>query len=314
MVDESEQTESIRQELQGSLDFVTGMLVFGAFVFSVLFNLCFLAVQNDLAIKRAYLVVSHPQLATKAQLETALSELNQLLLDDARDGGRPILCEEDEALLSLGPHLNTSGKELLTTLLERKTGESEDWQAIYLEKLPGARSPFRMPFLELSLLYYSWIIEVATIIFLSQSLRKPHVQEALYQASLKRRYFIPAVTALLVVPGWHLATLLYPRSAGVAAAIAIVLLCLLLAFFMHKATKVTLTPGKLNEVGFHLLISSLFIQLLTAMGDPDVVYGVFSAYKMIPLRYLTWFIIACYPLMLLEKCYKYARTIEPVED
>lgn len=303
---EDEPPESIKKELEGSVDFVVGMLVFGAFVFAVLFNLCFLAVENDLIIKRAYLVLANPELVKRGDLDEAVENLNQLLLEDVRDGGRPVLCDEDEALLTVEKHLSPRGKEELKLLLERKVGKSENWKAIYLNKLPGARSPFRMPFLELSLLYYSWIIEVATIIFLSQSLRKAHVQMAMYNAVLKRKYFLPLVSSLLVVPGWHLATLLYPRSAGFLMGAGIFLLCVLLAYFMHKATRVTLTPGKLNEVGFHLLISSLFIQLLTAMGDPDVVYSVFSAHKMVPLRYLTWFIIVCYPLMLLEKVYRFS--------
>ena len=289
------------------MDFVVGVLVFGAVVFAVLFNLCFLAVQNDVAVKRAYLVVSHPELSTPAQLEQALTQLTELLLDDVRDGGRPVLCEEDEALFALAPHLKKSGQEQLKKLLELKTGKKEGWAKLYLEKLPSARSPFRMPFLELSLLYYSWVIEVATIIFLSQSLRKPHVQESIYEALIKRRYFLPFVSLLLVVPGWHLATLLYPRLAGLKTGIFIVVLSLGLAAVMHKVVKIMMTPQKMNELGFHLLISSLFIQLLTVMGDPDVVYSVFGAYKMVPLRYLSWFIIACYPLMLAEKYYKFTR-------
>ena len=105
MTDISESKESVKQELEGSVDFVVGVLVFGAVVFAVLFNLCFLAVENDVAVKRAYLVVSHPELSTPAQLEEALTQLTELLLDDVRDGGRPVLCEEDEALFSLSPHL-----------------------------------------------------------------------------------------------------------------------------------------------------------------------------------------------------------------
>ena len=110
-----------------------------------------------------------------------------------------------------------------------------------------------------------------------------------------------------MVPGWHLATLLYPRLAGLKTGIFIVVLSLGLAAVMHKVVKIMMTPQKMNELGFHLLISSLFIQLLTVMGDPDVVYSVFGAYKMVPLRYLSWFIIACYPLMLAEKYYKFTR-------
>ncbi len=307
MTDISESKESVKQELEGSVDFVVGVLVFGAVVFAVLFNLCFLAVENDVAVKRAYLVVSHPELSTPAQLEEALTQLTELLLDDVRDGGRPVLCEEDEALFSLSPHLRKSGREQLKKLLELKTGKKDGWHRLYLEKLPSARSPFRMPFLELSLLYYSWVIEVATIIFLSQSLRKPHVQESLYHALLKRRYFLPLVSLLLVVPGWHLATLLYPRSAGMKTGIFIALVCLGVASVSHKMVKIMVTPQKMNELGFHLLISSLFVQLLTVMGDPDVVYSVFGAYKMVPLRYLSWFIILCYPLMLMEKYYKFTR-------
>jgi len=299
--------ESVKAELQGSLDFVVGMLVFGAFVFAVLFNLCVLAVANDILIKQAYLVLSHPESVTVGEMNTALETLDQLLLEDVRDGGRPVLCEEDEALLSLAPRLDERGRIRLTQLMERKTGEKEGWKALYLRELPSARSPFRMPFLELSLLYYSWIIEVATIIFLSQSLRKPHVQMALYRAVKLKRYFIPAVTALLVVPSWHFATLVAPRTAGAAVGLGILLACLVAAFLMHKSARLTLTPSKMNEVGFHLLISSLFIQLLTAMGDPDVVYTVFSAHKMRPLKYLSWFILICYPFMLLEKCYRLSR-------
>jgi hypothetical protein len=304
-----EETEDVKAELRGSVEFVIGVLVFGACLFSVLVNLCFLAVNNDIALKRAYLLVANAESVSPSELRNAIVTIDELLLEDARLGGRPVLCEDDAALIDLYPKLKGEDKARLAELLARKTGVTANWKFQYLEYLPTALSPFRMPFLELILLYYGWVIEIATIIFLSQSLRKPHVQEVLYDAVRKPRYFLPAVSLMLYVPAWHWATLVYPRSAGMLLAAGIMTCCLLAAWLLLRVALVTLNPAKMNELGFHLLISSLFIQLLTVMGDPDVVYVVFSAPRMHLLKYGTWFIILCYPGLLFEKWYHATRDL-----
>lgn len=306
---ESPREESVKAELQGSVDFVIGMLVFGASVFSVLINLCFLAVENDLNLKRAYLVVAHADEMQATKVTWALEEIDRLLTEDARDGGRPILCEEDADLIALYDKLEGAQKAKLGELLARKTGTTNHWKELYLEALPSSRSPYRMPSLELSLMYYGWVIEVGTIIFLSQSLRKKHVQDYLYTTIRKPQVFLPTVTLLLFVPAWHWAILLYPRSSDFWIVLTAGTLCAAMAGLLYKVGKLIITPARMNEVGFHLLISSLFIQLLTAMGDPDVVYTVFSAPRMYPLRYLSWFIILCYPGLMLEKWYKATRSV-----
>lgn len=302
--------EAVRQELRGSMGFVVGVLVSGAIIFSVFFNLCFLAVEFDLRLKRAYLIVSHPELVTPAQVEQAIATMDELLSEDVRRGGRPILCEEDLALIELYPALQGETQRRLGELLARKTGRDSDWRTVYLERLPSARSPFQMPFLELSLLYYGWLIEIATIIFLSQSLRKPHVQEALYHATMNPLYFVPVGALLLFVPAWNWVSLVYPRSLSAGTAVQVGLGSIWLAWLLYRAATVQLTPGKMNEMGFHLLIVSLFIQLLTVMGDPDVVYTVLSADRMVPLRYGTWFILACYPALLLQKWYHHKVSLK----
>lgn len=301
---EGDSKESIRAELQGSVEFVVGVLVFGASVFAFLMNLCFLAVGNDIELKKAYLVISQADSQSKQEVESAIAVIDKLLFEDVRTGGRPVLCEEDLELIELYPKLEGPSKQKLREVLARKTGLELGWKDCYLQNLPGARSPFRMPFLELSLMYYGWVIEIGTIIFLSQSLRKPHVQLSLYNTIRKPGYFIPGVTLLLFVPVWHWLTLLYAKEVGMGVAAVAALLCLVCAWLLFQVAKTTLTPNKMNEMGFHLLISSLFIQLLTVMGDPDVVYTVFSAPRMAPLRYLSWFIILCYPGLLMEKWLK----------
>lgn len=309
-MDDSTPTEDVKAELKGSMEFVTSVLVFGACVFSVLVNLCFLAVANDLALKRAYLKISNPEAVSRSELEEALKTIDALLYEDTREGGRPVLCEDDLALIELQAKTEGSTKALIEELLARKTGVDKNWKDVYLEHLPASRSPFRMPFLELILLYYGWVIEIATIIFLSQSLRKPHVQDALYDAVRRPVYFLPTVCLMLYVPAWHWATLSYPKSAGIPLALAITLGCLSMAWLLLKVARVTLDPNRMNEFGFHLLISSLFVQLLTVMGDPDVVYVVFTAPDMRYLKYATWFIILCYPGLLLEKWYRATRKTE----
>lgn len=292
--------EDVRQELRGSLNFVVAVLVSGALIFSVFFNLCYLAVQYDLRLQSAYLVLAHPAYATSEQIAQAIATLDELLAEDARDGGRPILCEQDLSLIELLPSLPPPQAEQAATLLARKTGRDADWLAFYLEHLPRSRSPYQMPFLELSLLYYGWLIEIATIICLSQSLRKPHVQEALHRAAMNPRYFLPLTSLMLFVPFWTGAGLLYPQELGVGMFVGMGLASTWIAGLLFKVAKTRLIPSRMNELGFHVLIASLFIQLLTVMGDPDVVYSVFSADRMRQLRYGTWFILACYPLLLLE--------------
>ena len=296
--------EGIKEELRGSVEFVVGVLVFGAAIFSVLLNLCFLAVENDLALKRAYLIISNTEHMTAGEIHQAIEIIDQHLVEDVRQGGRPVLCEEDLDLIELYTKLPEEQQTILATLLARKTGVTSHWKQLYFTHLPSSRSPFRMPFLQLNLLYYGWMIEIATIIFLSQSLRKSHVQESLYHTIRKAKYFLPVVSLLLFVPAWHWATLLYPRTAGTGIFLLVGLACLLGAFVLFKVAQVRLSPNKMNELGFHLLISSLFVQLLTVMGDPDVVYGVFTAPRMQSLRYISWFIILCYPGLLFEKWYR----------
>jgi hypothetical protein len=302
--------KAVKEELKGSLEFVMGVLVFGAAIFSVLFNLIYLAVENDLQLKEAYLVIGHAEQFSSSEIGQALQTLDSLLQEDVTKDGRPVLCEEDEALIELYPKLEAPEKELAAKLLLRKTGQEAGWKDIFIRKLPTSRSPFRMPFLELNLMYYGWVIEIGTIVFLSQSLRKPHVQTELFRQVLKPYVFLPVTGLLLYVPAWHWATLVYPRTAGWPASVLAGLGCFLLAALMYKVALVQLTESKMNELGFHLLISSIFIQLLTAMGDPDVVYQVFSEARMEPLRYVSWFIILCYPGLLLEKWY---RGVHPKE-
>jgi hypothetical protein len=298
------ESKAVKEELKGSLEFVMGVLVFGAAIFSVLFNLIYLAVENDLKLKEAYLVLEHADRVAPNQIDQALRTLDNLLREDVRTSGRPVLCEEDEALIDLYPKLDGKQKELAAELLARKTGQESQWKEFFIRKLPTSRTPFRMPFLELNLMYYGWVIEIATIVFLSQSLRKPHVQTVLFRQVLKPYLFLPVTSLLLYVPAWHWATLVYPRTAGWPASALAAVGCFLLAALMYKVALVQLTESKMNELGFHLLISSIFVQLLTAMGDPDVVYQVFSAARMEPLRYASWFIILCYPGLLIEKWYK----------
>lgn len=306
--------DSIKEELKGSVEFVVAVLVFGAAIFSVLLNLCFLAVENDLALKRAYLILSHSEHMSPGEVYGAIEVLGEHLVEDVRQGGRPVLCEEDLALIELYPKLPQEQQAFLAELLARKTGVDSHWKELYFTQLPRSRSPFRMPFLELNLLYYGWMIEIATIIFLSQSLRKPHVQESLYHTIRKPQYFLPVVSLLLFVPAWHWATLLYPRQTGTGIFLLVSLACLLGAFVLFKVAQVRLTANKMNELGFHLLISSLFVQLLTVMGDPDVVYSVFTAPRMQSLRYVSWFIILCYPGLLFEKWYRARKTDFPKES
>jgi hypothetical protein len=308
------ESKAVKEELRGSLEFVMGVLVFGAAIFSVLFNLIYLAVENDLRLKEAYLVLAHHKEFSTEDVGQALHTLDNLLREDVRESGRPVLCEEDEALIELYNNLHGEQKELAGELLARKTGVDSGWKSLYLEKLPTSRAPYRMPFLELNLMYYGWVIEIATIIFLSQSLRKPHVQAVLFQQVLKPYIFLPLATLLLYIPAWHWATLVYPRTAGWPASFISGFGCLLFALLMYKVARVQLTESKMNELGFHLLISSIFVQLLTAMGDPDVVYQVFSAPRMEMLRYISWFIILCYPGLLLEKWYRGVHPKEPAEE
>lgn len=300
----------MKDELRGSLEFVMGVLVFGAAIFSVLFNLIYLAVENDLRLKEAYLVLQHADRFDSKEITLALGTLDGLLREDVSQGGRPVLCEEDEALVDLYPKLEAADKEFAKQLLIRKTGQDSEWGNFLVRRLPTSRSPFQMPFLELNLMYYGWVIEIATIVFLSQSLRKPHVQSLLFQQIRKPYLFLPVTSLLLYVPAWHWATLTYPRTAGWPASIVAAVGCFLFACLLYKVATVQLTESKMNELGFHLLISSIFVQLLTAMGDPDVVYQVFSASRMEPLRYVSWFIILCYPGLLLEKWY---RGVHPKE-
>lgn len=299
--------DDVGKELRGSTGFVMGVLVSGAMIFAVLFNLCYLAVEYDVRLQRAYLALAHAERLEPAQISQAIRTLDELLPEDVRGGGRPVLCESDIALIDLYPKLSGADRQLLGELLSRKTGSDSDWEMIYLEKLPTARSPFQMPFLELSMLYYGWVIEIATLIFLSQSLQKPHVQEFLYRAVLKPWYFLPLSTPLLFVPIWTWANLIYPRAVGWWACAGLVLLSLAMAVLWYRTLRRRLTPAKMNEMGFHLLISSLFVQLLTVMGDPDVVYSVFAAERMTPVRYGTWFILLCIPGLLLEKLIKASR-------
>jgi len=293
----------VKEELRSSLEFVMGVLVFGAAIFSVLFNLIYLAVDNDLRMKEAYLVIANPGEFSNQELDQAVQLLDSSLLEDVRQGGRPVLCDEDEALIDLYQNLEGERKAEVGQLLARKTGVDGGWKAFFIQRLPTSRTPFRMPFLELNLMYYGWVIEIATIIFLSQSLRKPHVQAMLFRQVLKPYFFLPVTSLLLYVPAWHWATLMYPRSAGWLASLLACLGCVLMALLMYKVARLRLTESKMNELGFHLLISSIFVQLLTAMGDPDVVYQVFSAPRMENLRYISWFIILCYPGLLMEKWY-----------
>lgn len=297
-------SKAVRAELKGSLEFVMAVMVFGAAIFSILFNLIYLAVENDIRLQEAYLVLEHPDLVTAEEIDHSLKTLDELVRGDVRLKGRPILCEEDKALIDLYPRLEGSQKEFAAELLARKTGLDSNWDAFFVRKLPTSRTPFRMPFLELNLMYYGWVIEIATIVFLSQSLRKPHVQASLFKQILKPYLFLPVTSLLLYVPAWHWATLVYPRSAGWPASVLAAIGCLLLACLMYKVARVQLTETKMNELGFHLLISSIFVQLLTAMGDPDVVYQVFGASRMETVRYVTWFIILCYPGLLFEKWYR----------
>lgn len=299
--------EDVRQELRGSTGFVMGVLVSGAMIFAILFNLCFLAVEYDVRLQRAYLWLSHAERLTPAQVTEAIRTLDELLPEDVRTGGRPVLCESDIALIDLYPKLQGPDQQLLGELLSRKTGRVQGWEMVYLEQLPTARSPFQMPFLELSMLYYGWVIEIATLIFLSQSLQKPHVQEALYRAALKPWYFLPLCTPLLFVPVWTWANLIFPRALGWWACTGLVVASLGGAGIWFRTIRRELTPAKMNEMGFHLLISSLFIQLLTVMGDADVVYTVFAAERMRLVRFGTWFILLCIPGLLLEKMLKASR-------
>jgi len=309
-----EETEDVKAELKGSFEFVTGVLVFGACVFSVLVNLCYLAVGNDIALKRAYLVVSHTDRFSQKRVEEAVQTINDLLEEDARQGGRPILCEDDAALIALHAKLQGESQQLLGELLARKTGVDSDWEGVFLESLPSARSPFRMPFLELMLMYYGWVIELATIIFLSQSLRKPHVQAKLYETIRKPVVFFPVIAFMLYVPAWQWSSLVYPRASNSLVASLVLALCLVATWLLWRVALLTLNPQKMNELGFHFLISSLFVQLLTVMGDPDIVYVVFSAPRMHGLRYLTWFILLCYPGLLFDKWYNASRALRQEPD
>ncbi|MBI3927196.1 MAG: hypothetical protein HY319_16790 [Armatimonadetes bacterium] len=291
------------------MSFLTGVLVFGAAVFCFLVNLCYLAVEKDVRILRAYLVLKHSQEFSPPRIQDAIGTLGALLEVDARKGGRPILLEDDYALIRLQPELPEPARTQLAELLARKTGQSTGWKSVYFEGLPVARSPLYMPELELSLLYYAWVIEIATLIFLSQSLRRPHVQEYLHGLMCRPVWFLPVTTVVLAIPLWRWAAFAFSRpDAGLAALTAMVALGLSGVLFLGVRSR--LTPQRMNDLGFYILISSLFVQLLTMMGDPDLVYPLFSSPEMQGVRYVTWFILLCLPLNVLEKWYRTPRGVK----
>lgn len=295
---------AIRAQLKGSLDFLVGMLVFGATVFALLLNLCYLAVERDVEILRAYLVITHAQDVQPEQIGQAIDVLSRNLRSDVRWGGRPVLCEDDYALIQLQPTLPEPHRKAAAELLARKTGEDSGWKGLFLRDLPLARSPLFMPDLELSLLYYTWVIEIAMLVFLSQSLRKSHVRRFLYDWFRRPGCFLPLVTLLVMVPLWRGVCLVHEREVGWAVGLVTLAGAVLLAALLFVPARARMTEETMNELGFYILISSLFVQLLAMMGDPDLVYPLFASPEIQAVRYVTWFILVCLPLSILEKWYR----------
>ena len=278
------------QELKGSFEFLKDVVVFGAVIFCVLLQLLFTAVDHDLAKKRAYEVVSRADVYSAEEREQALR-----VLDD------PGLCPEDAVLFELQ---SPEARRILARKLGGQVTEKE-----LLRRLPTAASPWRVNQLALFLHLYSWIVELTVLLALSQTLQRPQVRQWVFERLRQARWFLPVTATLLGGPLLRWADLFrgpgqpaWPGqllAAAVAVAAAVVLLW---------RVRSRLRPEQVTDLGVYILMMSLFVKLAAILASPDTVYGFFSTPQMSGVRLASWFILACGPLLLVEKWVRNARS------
>ena len=280
------------QELRGSLDFLKDVVVFGAVIFCVLLQLIFTAVDRDLATRRAYEVISHGQFHTSGEVLEAVRELND-----------PRLFAEDAALFTLqgSPEVEQARRQAL----ERKGLTTE--KDLY-RRLPAEPTAWRVSQLALFLELYSWVVEITVLLALSQTLQRPHVRLFLYEKLRQARWFLPVTTLLLGGPLLRWASLLSrPDQAAWPGQLMAGSLAILSALLLFWRLRSRLLPGQVTDLGIYILILSLFVKLAGILATPDTAYGFFASGPMQAVRPLSWFVLACGPLVLLEKWVRHAR-------
>lgn len=285
-------------QLKDTMEFIKDLLIFGAFIFSVLFNMFYLAVERDYQLKDAYLVVQHWELVTQAEVLQAL----QVIKENIRvTGERLLLCEEDFDLIKLERESSGQIQTAVRQVLRKKFSADKDWDKIFVKKLSRAGIPYYVPNIEKSILYYAWIIEILALIFLSQTIRKKHVRIYLFQCVRKFSYFIPVTFLLLLIPFLKVTLLSYPNIEywiiSLSTAAGTLLFTILLFILVRKSIR----EKHMTDLGLYILISSLFVQFLGITGDFDTVYATFGNSLVPYVRYATWFILLVIPIVILDK-------------
>ncbi len=276
----------------------------GAVLFAYLLHLCFLAAERDLKLERAYTRLAHAQLYNLPELEIALGEVAET---------KNTLHAGDAALLERirqGP-LKVEALRLMRSKLKTDLIEPDQLERLYLEKLPAAESPLLLRRLERFLLLYAWVVELAVLACLSQTLRNRSVQCQLHELVLRPYTFVPAATGLLLILLERYLELLEYRGLWTHA--LTVLIALGAAFVLYRRARLKLRPEQLPELGIYLLIASLFVQLVGILAGSDWALALFCQPHM---HYVHWgckLILLCFPLMLLEKAWESYRSTKVIE-
>lgn len=282
-------------ELRSSLAFFKDSVVVGAVLFAYLLNLCFLAAQRDLSLERAYTRLAHSELYHRPELETALERIRQTgtslhpadvtLIEQVRQGPLKLECVT-----------------LLQTKLALQSQDSRVLEKALLERLPAAESPLALRRLERFLLLYAWVVELAVLACLSQTLRNRQVQCQLHALLLKPYTFIPVATLFLLILLERYLELIDYRGLWTHALASLAALgC---AYLLYRRSSLKLRPEQLPELGIYLLIASLFVQLAGILAGSDWALSLFCQPHM---RYVHWgcrLIMLCFPLMVLEKAWE----------
>jgi hypothetical protein len=292
--------KTAQEELKSVIEFLKDLIVFAAAIFAFFFNLYYLAVEKDFALKEAYLTIQHRNVMSEAEVLKALTTISQESVKGNLN--RFTLCGDDFELILFEREAKGETLNKIRELLHNKLKVDSDWEKVFVRNLSRAGSPFYMPSLEQFILYYSWIIQILLLIFLSQTVQKPHVQASLFKCIRKAYWSVPILFVTLGGPFLKLIRLSYGRHYNgwflLFVTSVMALGCSLLLFFLIRRT---LSQKRMTDVGCYLLISSFFLSFLAILGGQEMVYTTFGTSYVIYLRYVSWFILICIPIIICER-------------
>ena len=280
-------------EVHNSLEFLKDLMIFGAFIFASIFILSYSVIQKDFSIKDAYHIIKQSEVFEKVDILKALKILEKYNIKGKKNR-RLYICEEDYDLILFQEKATGDIKKKLDILLKKKFAADDDYKKIFAKKISRAGIPFFMPHLEQYVLYYSWIIEIIALIFLSQTIQKKHIQKFVIQKAMSSKSFTAIIFIAVHIPAWIAVKLLISsKFNNFLLHLILITISSFITWLLKPKIKDFLINKGVTEFGLYIFISALFMQFIGIMGDLDMVYTVYSSERSEYIFYVCCFIVVC---------------------